>query len=174
MIQFTDTRGRREVEQTIKGHEPIAAPREAELERLGDEIAELAAHLHAATYQLLVRLRDFDERNGRGRASRRFDSCEYRHLVSVGPHALRSHRAGPYLVSCSRTMARVSRRLSWRRERARLAGRRGGPISADAKGGRAEKGRAKQDRATGAKVRLWIARRYVDGRGLALLAQRLP
>ena len=35
-----------------------------DLERLGDEIAELAAHLHAATYRLLVRLREFDEREG--------------------------------------------------------------------------------------------------------------
>jgi hypothetical protein len=35
-----------------------------DLERLGDEIAELSAHLHAATYRLLVRLREFDEREG--------------------------------------------------------------------------------------------------------------
>jgi hypothetical protein len=35
-----------------------------ELERLGDEIAELAGHLHAATYRLLVKLREFDERGG--------------------------------------------------------------------------------------------------------------
>ena len=33
-------------------------------ERLGDEIAELAAHLHAATYRLLTLLRDFDARDG--------------------------------------------------------------------------------------------------------------
>jgi hypothetical protein len=36
----------------------------AELEKLGDEIAELAAHLHAATYRLLVMLREFDGRGG--------------------------------------------------------------------------------------------------------------
>jgi hypothetical protein len=36
----------------------------SELERLGDEIAELAAHIHAATYRLLVTLREFDERGG--------------------------------------------------------------------------------------------------------------
>ena len=35
-----------------------------ELDRLGDEIAELAAHLNAATYRLLVRLREFDVREG--------------------------------------------------------------------------------------------------------------
>ena len=36
----------------------------ADLERLGDEIAELAAHLQAVTYLLLVRLREFDAREG--------------------------------------------------------------------------------------------------------------
>ena len=35
-------------------------------ESLGDEIARLAAHLHAATYQLLVLIREFDEREGWG------------------------------------------------------------------------------------------------------------
>ena len=32
--------------------------------RLGDEIAELAAHIHAATYRLLVLIREFDQRGG--------------------------------------------------------------------------------------------------------------
>jgi hypothetical protein len=36
----------------------------ADLDRLGDRIAELAAHLHAATYRLLVPLREFDAREG--------------------------------------------------------------------------------------------------------------
>src|SRR5437870_11939895 len=36
----------------------------AELERLGDEIAELSAHLEAATAQLLVLIREFDARGG--------------------------------------------------------------------------------------------------------------
>ena len=35
-----------------------------ELEQLGEEIAALAADLHAGTYRLLVRLRDFDQRDG--------------------------------------------------------------------------------------------------------------
>ena len=39
-------------------------PRVAELERLGDEIAELAAHLDAATARLLDLIREFDERAG--------------------------------------------------------------------------------------------------------------
>jgi hypothetical protein len=36
----------------------------ADLDRLGDEIAELSAHLDAATARLLVLLRDFDARGG--------------------------------------------------------------------------------------------------------------
>ncbi|MGH7403407.1 MAG: DUF222 domain-containing protein, partial [Candidatus Rokuibacteriota bacterium] len=40
------------------------APRIAELERLGDEIAELSAHLEAATARLLTLIREFDARGG--------------------------------------------------------------------------------------------------------------
>ena len=36
----------------------------AELDRLGDEIAELSAHLDAATASLLDLIRDFDARGG--------------------------------------------------------------------------------------------------------------
>src|SRR5579872_1830164 len=36
----------------------------AELEQLGERIAELSAQISAATYELLVMLRDFDERGG--------------------------------------------------------------------------------------------------------------
>src|SRR6202035_5591682 len=36
----------------------------AELEELGERIAELAAQISAATYELLAMLRDFDERGG--------------------------------------------------------------------------------------------------------------
>jgi hypothetical protein len=43
-----------------------------ELERLGDEIATLAADLHAVTYRLLTRVREFDTRGGWGRG---FPSC---------------------------------------------------------------------------------------------------
>ncbi|MGH7367122.1 MAG: hypothetical protein ACREK9_12000, partial [Candidatus Rokuibacteriota bacterium] len=50
---------------------PIPAPtvlptpaRVAARDRLGDEIAELAAHLDAATARLLALIRDFDARGG--------------------------------------------------------------------------------------------------------------
>ena len=36
----------------------------AEMDRLGDEIAELSAHLDAATARLLDRIREFDARGG--------------------------------------------------------------------------------------------------------------
>jgi hypothetical protein len=38
----------------------------AEIDRLGDEIAVLSAQIQAATYELLVRLREFDKREGWG------------------------------------------------------------------------------------------------------------
>jgi 5-methylcytosine-specific restriction endonuclease McrA len=40
------------------------APRTAELDRLGDQIAELSAHLDAATCSLLALIREFDARGG--------------------------------------------------------------------------------------------------------------
>ena len=43
---------------------PAAPFPSAALVRLGDEIAELAAHIHAATYRLLVLIREFDQRGG--------------------------------------------------------------------------------------------------------------
>ena len=50
---------------TPRGPRPVHldGPR-AELERLGDRIAELSARIQAATYELLVLIRQFDERNG--------------------------------------------------------------------------------------------------------------
>jgi len=47
-------------------------PNNVELERLGDQIAELAAHLDAATARLLDLIREFDERGGWGNG---FRSC---------------------------------------------------------------------------------------------------
>jgi len=41
-------------------------PRVQELDRLGDEIAELSAHLDAATARLLALIREFDARGGWG------------------------------------------------------------------------------------------------------------
>src|SRR5262245_62021371 len=44
----------------------------AELDRLGDEIADLSGHLEAATARLLTLIREFDERGG---WSNGFRSC---------------------------------------------------------------------------------------------------
>jgi len=49
-------------------------PNVVEVERLGDEIAELAAHLDAATARLLDLIRDFDARGGWGNG---FRSCAH-------------------------------------------------------------------------------------------------
>src|SRR5215470_520920 len=45
-------------------HAHAASQRYQELDRLGDEIAELSAHLDAATARLLALIRDFDARGG--------------------------------------------------------------------------------------------------------------
>jgi hypothetical protein len=72
---------------------PIAEPNTArtdELERLGDEIAELAAHLDAATARLLELIRDFDARGGWGNG---FRSCAawLSWRVGLEPGAAREH-----------------------------------------------------------------------------------
>ena len=45
-----------------------------ELERLGDQIAEMSAHLDAATARLLDLIREFDDRGGWGNG---FRSCAH-------------------------------------------------------------------------------------------------
>ena len=46
--------------------DPIQPPSDpyADIDRLGHQIAELSAHLQAATYRLLVLIREFDSRGG--------------------------------------------------------------------------------------------------------------
>ena len=48
--------------------------RRTETARLGDAIAELAARIQAATYELLMMIREFDEREGSGEG---FTSCAH-------------------------------------------------------------------------------------------------
>ncbi|HVT58999.1 MAG TPA: DUF222 domain-containing protein, partial [Thermoanaerobaculia bacterium] len=59
---------------------PTPAP-VAALEQLGERIAELAAQISAATYELLVMLRDFDERGGWNEG---FRSCAHWLVWRVG------------------------------------------------------------------------------------------
>jgi Domain of unknown function (DUF222)/HNH endonuclease len=62
----------------------------AELERLGDEIAELSAHLDAATARLLELIREFDARGG---WSNGFASCAawLTYRIGLSPGAAREH-----------------------------------------------------------------------------------
>jgi hypothetical protein len=64
--------------------------REFELQRLGDEIAELAAHLDAAGARLLDLIRDFDARGGWGNG---FRSCAewLAWRIGLAPGAAREH-----------------------------------------------------------------------------------
>jgi 5-methylcytosine-specific restriction endonuclease McrA len=73
--------------------EPMASPINgpaAELERLGDEIALLSAHLDAATARLLDLIREFDARGGWGNG---FRSCAawLTWRVGLAPGAAREH-----------------------------------------------------------------------------------
>lgn len=96
----------------------------ADLERLGDEIAELAAHIHAATYRLLVLIRAFDQREGWGTG---FKTCahwlSWRTGIAMGParekvrvaHALEHlpllsgrMRSGELSYSKARALTRVA------------------------------------------------------------------
>src|ERR1051325_3799358 len=65
-------------------------PNIVELERLGDEIAELAAHLDAATARLLDLIREFDARGGWGNG---FRSCAawLSWRIGLEPGAAREH-----------------------------------------------------------------------------------
>ncbi len=65
-------------------------PRIAELDRLGDEIAELSAHLEAATARLLALIREFDARGGWNTG---FRSCAewLSWRVGLAPGAAREH-----------------------------------------------------------------------------------
>jgi 5-methylcytosine-specific restriction endonuclease McrA len=65
-------------------------PRIAELDRLGDEIAELSAHLEAATARLLALIREFDARGGWNTG---FRSCAawLTWRVGLAPGAAREH-----------------------------------------------------------------------------------
>src|SRR2546427_13189377 len=65
----------------------------AELDRLGDEIAELSANLDAATARLLDLIREFDARGGWGNG---FRSCAawLSWRVGVAPGAAREHGGG--------------------------------------------------------------------------------
>ena len=91
----------------------------AELERLGDDIAELAAHIHAATYRLLVLICEFDQREGWGGG---FKTCahwlSWRTGIALGParEKVRVARALEHLPLLSEMM--LSGELSYSKARA--------------------------------------------------------
>jgi Domain of unknown function (DUF222) len=99
-------------------------PPTAELERLGDEIAELAAHLDAATARLLDLIREFDARGGWNTG---FRSCAawLAWRVGLSPGAAREHvrvaRALGTLPRLARALARGELSYSKVRELTRVA-----------------------------------------------------
>src|SRR5258705_11355610 len=78
----------------------LASPRRVqELDRLGDTIADLAAHLDAATARLLDLIRDFDARGGWNSG---FPSCPPWLSWRGGPH----HGGAPERGACPPTPGR--------------------------------------------------------------------
>jgi hypothetical protein len=96
----------------------------AELDRLGDEIAELCAHLHAATARLLGLIREFDARGGWNTG---FRSCAewLSWRVGFAPGAAREHvrvaRALAALPRLSQALGRGELSYSKVRELTRVA-----------------------------------------------------
>jgi len=103
----------------------VAQERELELRRLGDEIAELAAHVTAATARLLDLIREFDARGGWGNG---FRSCAewLTWRIGLAPNAAREHvRVARALGSLPRLAEALARgELSYSKVRAltRVAG----------------------------------------------------
>jgi hypothetical protein len=81
---------------------PEPPPSVVELDRLGDEVAELATHLDAATARLLDLIRDFDARGGRNNG---FRSCAewLSWRIGLSPGAAREH------VRVARTLGSLPR-----------------------------------------------------------------
>ena len=97
----------------MDGDSPLVTPAPesvAELERLGDEIAELAAHLTAATARLLDLIREFDVRGGWNNG---FRSCADWLSWRVGLDKGAAPRTGPR-GPCARYVAAPGSRV-WRR-----------------------------------------------------------
>jgi hypothetical protein len=99
-------------------------PHATELERLGDEIAELSAHLDAATARLLALIREFDARGGWNTG---FRSCAawLAWRVGLAPGAAREHvrvaRALGTLPRLAQALARGELSYSKVRELTRVA-----------------------------------------------------
>ncbi|MHB1194056.1 MAG: DUF222 domain-containing protein [Longimicrobiales bacterium] len=95
------------------------------IEALGDEIAVLAAHIHAATHRLLVLLAEFDSRNGWEREGHR--SCAhwltFRTGIDLGAarEKVRAARALMGLPQTSAAMARGELSFSQIRALSRVA-----------------------------------------------------
>src|SRR5262245_57036644 len=105
-------------------HVQATHERIAKLDRLGDEIAELAAHLDAATFRLLELIREFDARGGWNTG---FRSCAawLNWRIGLGPGAAREHvrvaRALGTLPRLAHAMARGELSYSKVRELTRVA-----------------------------------------------------
>ena len=135
-------------------------PPTAELDRLGDEIAELSAHLDAATARLLTLIREFDARGGWNTG---FRSCAAWLGWRVGLEQGRGPGAGPCRARPRETATPVRgpgpRRAVLRQGPCAHAGGHAGDRSAPARGGPRGHGRACRTHRAG------LAARGSPGRG---------
>jgi hypothetical protein len=98
--------------------------RRAETEAIGEQIAELAAQIHAATFRLLELVREFDERGGGGDgflscarwlswrtgigANAAREKVRIAHALPELPKASQSFREGKISYSKARAITRVA------------------------------------------------------------------
>jgi hypothetical protein len=103
------------VDTTTAGTEPQHMSeykrRMAEIDRLGDEIAVLSVQIQAATYELLVRLLEFDKREGWNHHGAKSCALWLAWRTSLDPGAAREWvrvaRALEHLPALSEAMRRV-------------------------------------------------------------------
>ncbi len=95
---------------THPGAEPDPAPNDDALETLGDEIAVLAAQIHAATHEMLTRIAEFDRLGGWKRGGFRGCAEWLQMRTGMDPRTAREHvrcaSALAHLPQVSASMAR--------------------------------------------------------------------
>ena len=89
MLDTTDGRGPREPRDADDQRISEYKRKMAEIDRLGDEIAVISAQIQAATYELLVRLREFDRREGWGHHGAKSCAQWLAWRISLDPGAAR-------------------------------------------------------------------------------------
>ena len=100
------------------------AAKSVDIEALGEQIAELAAHIHAATYRLMCLIREFDKRAGWQvgfRSCAHWLSWRVGYDLTTAREKVRTARALEQLPQLSQAVAKGSISYSKIRELTRIA-----------------------------------------------------